>query len=71
MQKMISVVINVYKFGKKCLQLAFFGNFCTNFIKQFQSKLHKMHFLQHGKNYMQLAQIKLHTDEKFPQYAKI
>ena len=72
MQKMISMVIDVYKFGQEFFIIViFFGKFCTNTQKQFQLKLHKIH----AKNYMQPAQKNFTTisnpDEIFQHHARI
>ena len=65
MQNFLNVVIGVCKFGQEFFIISIFGHFCTNIWKQFQLKLHKMHF------FMQPAQINLHPDENFLHHAKI
>ena len=70
MQKMLSVVIDVYKFGQEILAIGTFCNFLYKYLKTIPVKAAENAFLQHGKNYMQPAQIKLHPDENFLQHAK-
>ena len=62
---MMSVVIDVYKFGQEIFTIGTFYNFLYKYLEKIPV------FLQHGKNYMQPAQIKLHPGEIFLQHAKI
>ena len=68
MQKMMSVVINVCKFGQEIITIGIFWKFLYKYQKTIPVKAA---FLKHGKNYTQPAQIKLHLDEIFLQHDKI
>ena len=71
MQKMMSVVIDVYRFGQEIFTIGIFWKCLYKSQKTIPVKAAKNAFLQHGKNYMQPAQIKLHTHDNFLQHAKI
>ena len=68
MQKMLSVVINIYKFDQEIFTIGIFWKFLSKYLN---SILVKATFLKCGKDYTQPAQIKLHLDENFLQHAKI
>ena len=68
MQKMMSVVINVYKFGQEIFTIGIFWKFLSKYLNTI---LVKAAFLKRGKDYIQPAQKKLHLDEHFLQHAKI
>ena len=67
----MSVVIDVYKFGQEIFTIGTFCKFLYKYLKAIPVKAAENTFLQHKKNYMQPAQIKLHPDQKFLQHAKI
>ena len=71
MQKMMSVVIDVYKFGQEIFSIGTFWYFLYNDLNRIPVIAAENAFLQHGRNHMQPAQIKLHPDENFLQHAKI
>jgi hypothetical protein len=71
MQKIMSLVIGVYKFGQEFYMIGIFQIFCTNIKKPIPTKAAKNASLQHAKNYMQPAQIRLHPAENFLHPAKI
>ena len=62
MQKIIRVVIGVYKFGQEFFIIGIFWNILYKYQKQIPAKAEK---------YMQPAQIKLHAAENFLHPAKI
>ena len=71
MQKMMSGVIDVYKFGQEIFTIGIFRKCLYKSQKTIPVQAAKNAFLQHGKNYMQRAQIKFHPDENFQQHTKI
>ena len=71
MQKIMSVVIGVYKFGQEFFIIGIFWNILYKYQKKLQLNLHEMHLCSMQKIYMQPAQIKLHPAENFLHPAKI
>jgi hypothetical protein len=67
----MSVVIDVYIFGQEIFSIGIFWKFLYKYLKSIPVKAALNAFLQHAKNYMQPAQIKLHPDENFLHYVKI
>ena len=67
----MSGVIDVYKFGQEIFTIGIFWKYLYKYLKTIPVKAAENAFLQHGKNVMQPAQIKLHPDENFLQHAKI
>ena len=67
----MSVVIDVYKFGQEIFTIGTFWYFLYNDLNTIPVIDAENAFLQHGRNHMQPAQIKLHPDENFHQYANI
>ena len=67
MQKMLSVVINIYKFDQEIFTIGIFWKFLSRYLNTI---LVKAAFLKCGKDYTQPAQIKLHLYENFLQHAK-
>ena len=60
MQKMLSVVIDVYKFGQKILTIGTFCNFLFKYLKTIPVKAAENAFLQHRKKYSQPALMKIY-----------
>ena len=71
MQKAMSVVIGVYKFGQEFFIIGIFWNILYKYQKKVPAKAAKNGSLQHAKIYLQPAQIKLHHAENFLHPAKI
>ena len=71
MQKIMSVVIGVYKFDQEFFIIGIFWNILYKYQNKIPAKAAENASFQHAKIYMQPAQIKLHPAENFLHPAKI